>query len=147
MTNIYTLIAYTPGESGWVDRCGDFNHGTDSELTIHYFNEIKDIGKWWARSEFEDSNREHTVLINGVNIYDTCAIPDEQLSAYKSIHDEIENIRFDEYQGLKKIREEAILAEQTKKKQEEELKLKKAQEKLEAAEKQQLATLIAKYGK
>ncbi len=147
MTHIYTLIAYTAGESGWIDRCGDFNHGKDSELTIHYFNEIKDIGKWWARSQFEDSNREHTILINGVDIYDGCSIPNEQLSTYQSIYDEIDDIRFNEYQALKKIREEAILAEQVKKKQEEELKLKKAQEKLEAEEKQQLATLIAKYGK
>jgi hypothetical protein len=147
MTNIYTLIAYTPGESGWIDRCGDFKHGTDSELTIHYFNEIKDIGKWWARNEFEDSNREHTVLINGVNIDDTCVMPDEKISEYQSIYYEIEDVRFNEYQAIKKIREESLLAEQAKKKQEEELNLKKAQEKLEATEKQQLATLIAKYGK
>lgn len=147
MTNIYTLIAYKPGESGWHDRCGDYHSGNDSELNIHYFNEAKNAGKWWARSQFEDSNREHTLLINGVNPGDSCTVPDDKISLYDSIYIEIDDFRFQEYETLKKIREEALESEKIKKQKAEEIRQLTLKKEIETKEREQLALLINKYGK
>lgn len=145
MINIYTLITYTSGESGWIDRCGDFQSGSDSALEIHYFNETKDIGKWWARSQF-DGGKEHTVLINGIDPDNACLITEEDIEKYSLIYDEIENFRFDEYQMLKENRDKAIAEEQIRKQKESEAKAQKVKEQTEASERKQLASLLAKYG-
>ncbi len=147
MNTIYTLISHTPGEEGWYDRCGDYQPGKESELEIHYFTEKKQAGEALGDAQFNNQEGENTLLINGINPDDWHYILSEEEG--KKLEDEffeIDQIAFNKRQELEAERKKRIEEEKLRKQQEEERK--KLQEKLriEAAEKAELAKLLAKYG-
>ncbi len=144
---IYTLITYTPGESGWYDRCGDWISGRDSELEIHYFNDKQEVGEALGYAQFNNSEGENTLLINGLNPNDcNCILPENEAKKLEDEFFEIDQVAFNKRQELEESKKKRIEEEKLRKQQEEDRK--KLQEKLriEAAEKAELAKLLAKYG-
>ncbi len=144
---IYTLISYTPGEEGWHDRCGDYHNGKESELNIHYFNDPKEAGSALGYAQFNKSQGENRLLINGLDPDDWgCILSDEEGKKLEEEFFEIDQIAFNKRQELEETRKQRINEEKLRKQQEEDIK--KLQEKLriEATEKAELAKLLAKYG-
>ena len=149
MSNIYTLIVHLPGEQGWHDRCGDYHSGVDSELIIQYYSDLKKLAIDKADYQFKNSSYESTVLINGVNPYDfndsLISLSNEELSNMESQIDEIEDLCSTEVNRLTQIKRQKD-EDEKKRKQEETEHLRKLEiERKEAAEKQELSRLLAKY--
>jgi hypothetical protein len=146
--NIYTLISYTPDTPAWIDRCGNFNNGEESQLSVDYFTEIQAIGEALAQAIFNNDDTQTTVLVNGVNVYD---YPDfftkEQEAELQNIEEEISIYRDKKYEELSKEKQIRDEAEKIKKQQEQVLKAQQEKKQQEAIERKQLSQLLAKYGK
>jgi hypothetical protein len=150
--NIYTLITYVEGESGWVDRCGDWVSGEDSIFEKTYFNDKKLAGEALGRTQFLNSSGEITFLINGIELYPNdyeCEdfISEEQLSELKSEYEEIDMIAFNFREALSLEKKKADEIAKIQKQAEEALRQKKERDYYESRERAELAKLIAKYGK
>lgn len=144
---IYTLISYTPGESGWHDRCGDWISGKDSELQIHYFNDAKEAGKALGYAHFNNWEGENTLLINGIDPDDCdCIISEEEAKKLEEHYSEILDIASDTRSLLEEEKKKRLAEQELKRKQEEEQKKLEQQLRIEAKEKAELAKLLAKYG-
>lgn len=144
---IYTLISYTPGEDGWHDRCGDYHSGKDSELKVQYFSDIESAGEAMGQNRFENEDTEFTILINGIdedNYEDFLSKEEGEELYYTS--DKIRDISHEKFDQLKKAKAQKEAEAKLKKEQEEALKKQKEKERIENAERAQLAQLQAKYG-
>lgn len=145
---IYTVIAYVAGEEGYRDRCGDYISGKESEMKAHYFTDIETAGVFMGETQFNDTDTEFTILVNGLNEdeYHDFLSNDEQFDleeVSQKIRD-ISKVKFDELKAIKLAQEEAA---KLKKAQEAEFIGRTEKERLEQAERAQLAQLQAKYGK
>lgn len=144
---LYTIIAYVPDQQGFIDRCGDFNTGEPSELTISYFIDKNLVSECYGQAKFQNYDTEITILINGMNpdeYHDF--LNDEEKKDLACEVEEIENLGYKKYEELKEEKRLKDEAAQLKKQQEAEAKRRKEKEQLEQAERTQLAQLIAKYG-
>lgn len=147
MNTIYTLITYTAGESGYYDRCGDWVSGNDSEFQIQYFNDKSGIAEALAHARFKETEDLITILVNGVDYDESeCFLSKEDYAQVQSDIDDIESLSAVTLNALnteaarKKAEEDA---RRLREKEEYELRVR---QKKEAAEKEQLAALLAKYG-
>lgn len=145
---IYTLISYIPGEQGYKNRWGDFEQGKDSELRVNYYLDKKIIGEAIAQAQFNDSDIEVTVLINGKNPdeYHDFISKEDQDNLTKELN-EINDIAYEKNQELMANHKKKMEEERLKKIENEKLKKKEQEKKIEAEERAQLAKLTAKYNK
>lgn len=147
MNTIYTLISYTPGEEGWHDRCGDYHSGKESEFNIHYFNDPKEASSALGYAQFNNSEGENRLLINGLDPDDWgCILSDEEGKKLEEEFFEIDNIAFAKRQELEAESKKRIEEAKLKKQQEEEQKRLKEKLRVESIERAELAKLMAKYG-
>lgn len=136
----YTLLAFTSGEDGWYDRCGEWNEGSPSELDISYFSDAKECGFMWAYTERQYEMT--SLLINGIDpqkCFDE--FPDEYIALWEEANryrDEQSNILKAEHEQKEKERKEL---EQKRKDEAELLK----RQKLEQEERDTLRKLQLKY--
>jgi hypothetical protein len=146
MKTIYTLISYKPGDQGYIDRCGDFNRGEESECTIQYFDNPKDASTALGHTQFHNSQGENIFLINGLNPDDCYSIlSDEEGKELKNQFFEIDDAAFQYRQKLSEEHQLQLEAAKQKKIQEEQLRKRKEQKILENQERAQLAKLLKKY--
>jgi len=146
MKTIYTLISYKPGEQGWHDRCGDYHRGEDSECTIHYFNDPKQAGEALGQAQFNNSDGENTLLINGLNPDDWyCILSDEEVKELENAFFDIDQIAFNYRQKLQEEAQRKIEEEKQRKIQAENLKKRQEQTRIENQERVLLAELLKKY--
>lgn len=143
---IYTVITYIPGEEGWHDRCGDYHRGQESELKIQYFTDKNEAGEACGVAQFDNSEAEIKVLINGMSPdeYHDFLTEEEQDDLSWDV-DEIFDIGHKKYEALKEIARKQAEEAKLKKEQEEALKKQKERERVEKMEREQLAQLMAKY--
>lgn len=151
MTNFYTLISYLEGTSGYIDRCGDFVSGEDSEIFIqtYHYSRLDDFINDYAQQKLlsDKSNREITILLDGVDTYNfPLSDEDKDFSALEKERDELEDKVYSKYMELVQIQKQK--EEDAKQKA---LQLKMAQERIyqkrvEDEELKQLEKLQAKYG-
>lgn len=145
---IYTVIVYTPGEQGYHERCGDYHYGKDSDMKTHSFIDLQSTGVFMGETKFNNNDVELTILVNGLNEdeYNDFLTNDEQFDLEKVCEQirDISKIKFDELTAIKLAQDEA---DKLKKSQEMEFIGRREKERLEQAERAQLAQLQAKYGK
>jgi hypothetical protein len=144
---IYTLISYIPGEEGGRDRCGDYYSGKESNLKVQSFMDQQSIGEAMAYAKFEDDDTEFTILVNGLNedeSYDFLT-EDDQWELEKTCSD-IRDLSYRKLEELQQIKLQQLADAKLKKEQQAALALKQQQERIEQAERAQLAQLQAKYG-
>lgn len=151
MTNFYTLISYLEGTSGYIDRCGDFVSGDDSEIFIqtYHHSRLDDFINDYAQQKLlsDKSNREITILLDGVDTYNIpLSDEDKDFSTLEKERDELEDKVYSKYMELVQIQKQK--EEDAKQKA---LQLKMAQERIfqkrvEDEELKQLEKLQAKYG-
>lgn len=149
-TKYYTLISYLESEDGYIDRCGDFNSGTPSEMTIKCYSsaEYEQLVHDFAHLKLlSDKNyRDIRLLIDGIDsdyIVNNISPEDE-----KRVDEE--RLKLDHLVELKYLE---LKNEQAKKDEEakqkaialQKMKEQEAKKKLREAELQQLAILQAKY--
>jgi hypothetical protein len=136
---IYTLISYIPGEEGGRDRCGDYYSGKESNLKVQSFMDQQSIGEAMAYAKFEDDDTEFTILVNGF------LTEDDQWELEKTCSD-IRDLSYRKLEELQQIKLQQLADAKLKKEQQAALALKQQQERIEQAERAQLAQLQAKYG-
>lgn len=140
MKNIFTLIAYTEGEEGWYDRCGEWNEGTPSELDISYFTDIKECGFMWAYTERQYETTK--LLINGI---DPETYNEEFPEEYNTLWNEAKRYCDEQSNILKaehdRKEQERLENERKKKEEAERLRIKK----IEDGERETLRRLQLKY--
>lgn len=143
---IYTVITYIPGEQGYHDRCGDYHSGEESELKLEYFTDKNEAGQACGVAQFENSEAEIKVLINGMSAdqYHEFLTKEEQEDLEWEV-DEIFSIGHKKYEELQLIARKKAEEAKMKKEQEESLKKQKEIERIEKMEREQLAQLMAKY--
>lgn len=145
---IYTVIAYVVGEEGYRDRCGDYINGKESELKTSYFTDVESAGIYMGQTQFNDTDTEFTILVNGLNedeYHDF--LNEEEQKELENVSQEIRDYCSVKYEQLKAIKLEQEAAAKLKKAEEAQLIGRREKERLEQAERAQLAQLQAKYGK
>lgn len=143
----YTLIAFTEGEDGWYDRCGDYNYGSPSALDISYFEDPKECGFMWAYTERQYETTK--LLIDGRDPHGYALGDDGPWDG-----DEALIVLWEEAEKYREERSAELKAEHNKREQEKheaevarisaETAKRKAQ--TERIEREQLAELQRKYG-
>lgn len=143
---IYTVITYIAGEEGWHDRCGDYHSGKESELKIQYFTDKNEAGEACGISQFENSDAEIKVLIDGMSpdeCHDFLTTEEQEDLSWEV--DDIFVIGHKKHEQLQEVARKQAEEVKLKKEQEEALKKQKEIERIEKIEREQLAQLMAKY--
>lgn len=149
-TKYYTLISYLESEDAYIDRCGDFNSGKPSEMTIKSYSVaeydllVNDFAQ--LRLLSDKNYRETHLLFDGIDSdYITNNISEEDALRVDEERRQLDILVDQKYLELKEEQEK----KETEAKQKA-LALKKiqdslAEEKIRQAELQKLAALQAKY--
>lgn len=148
MKNIYTLIVYLPGEESWLDRCGDYNGGRESELNLSVLTDKLAVADVIAKAKFSNSDNQITLLINGLNIdnqYCADILSDADFFKLEKESDEI--WKESEALVLLLVQEEKdrLDKERLLKEAEEAARKEKVMKDIENKERAELAKLMAKY--
>lgn len=150
---IFTLVVYTPGVEGWHDRCGDYHYGTESSLSMEYFESKEDgsheqeIGKRMGYLMFDNSDAELKLLFNGIEPYDEPFEMGKEIEEQTQMqHDAIMSIAYAERDTRSNDHKRKV--EEAKKVKEAEELNRRLREKhaQETAERAELLRLKAKYG-
>lgn len=143
---IYTIISYIAGEQGWHDRCGDYQKGRDSFMTIQYFTDIRLAGQTMGEAKFSDPDTEFTILVNGLNEDQYYGfLSDEDKNYIEDSSEQIREVCDEKISELQSIKLQKDIEEKLRKEQAKLIMAQKEKDRIEQAERMQLAQLQAKY--
>lgn len=102
---IYTVINYYSGEEAFINRCGDYISGVPAKLVVNSTDNVDEAIHLYADGLLESNDNEMTLLINGIDIYNTNVnLTKEEFNLYElEIDKVIEKARDLFYQKKEKI--------------------------------------------